>query len=254
MGMEGQAKGTIGWEVLAYGSVESTNKTAAQLVEEGCAVHGTVVMAREQTAGRGQRGRSWHSEPGKDLTCTLVLQPRALLVQDQYQLSQLVSMALLDVLSPLMPGRVRIKWPNDILVDRLKLAGMLIKVDVAGSLVQTVLAGVGINVNSQGHEDGLMATSLLAETGRPQGLEDLLGSICHCLDARWKRWEQGDGSVLHGFRDLLWARGRWTEVVVDGALRQVRPMDVDTYGRLMVEEEDGRVVAYGTDRLRFGPR
>lgn len=253
-GMEEQSKRTMGREVLTFDSVESTNKTAAQLVEEGRAKHGTVVMAFEQTAGRGQRGRSWHSQPHKDLTFTLVMEPRALLVQDQYQLSQLVSLALVDVLSPLMPGRVRIKWPNDILVDRLKVAGILIKVDVAGSLVQSVLAGMGLNVNSLGHEDGLMATSLLAETGREHGLADLLRSICQCLDARWQRWEQGDGAALNGFSDLLWARGRWTEVLLDGAVRQVRPIDVDPYGRLMVEEQDGRVAAYGTDRLRFGPR
>ena len=98
----------------------------------------TVIVARTQTAGIGQRGNHWEAEPGKNLTFSLVLKPKWLPIADQYQLTKAVSLGITDYLMPLIAeghGRVRIKWPNDIYVDDKKICGILITHRIAGGQI-----------------------------------------------------------------------------------------------------------------------
>lgn len=244
----------IGHPILAFDTLESTNKTAAELLNLSKVQHGAVILAREQTAGRGQRGRSWISEPGDDLMMSVVLKPARLRADEQFALGKVAALAVAEVLRALVPGDVRIKWPNDILVDRLKIAGILIKNEVVGELVQSSVVGIGINANSHDFPETLVATSVLLESGRKVDLAVLLDQMCKTLDRRWKAYEAGGEGLAEEYVGQLWARGRWAELVLDGLPVMGRPMDVDRHGRLIVELEGGEVAAYGLDRLRFAPR
>lgn len=106
------------------------------------APHGLAVMAREQTAGRGQRGNSWEAEPGMNITLSLMLRPQGLHPGRQFVISQAVSLAIVDLLDTLVPGRkVSIKWPNDIYIDDRKVCGILIENSITGLSITRCIVG-----------------------------------------------------------------------------------------------------------------
>ena len=131
-----------GWRLVALDSVGSTNDEAAALSDAG-ATEGTVVWARRQTGGRGRRGRSWASPPGNLYTST-ILRPRCPAARAA-ELGFACALAVADIVAP--DRAVRVKWPNDVLVDGGKVAGILLESAIAGGgAVEHVIAGVGINI------------------------------------------------------------------------------------------------------------
>lgn len=131
-----------GWTLVALGSVGSTNDEAARLAEAGAA-EGTVVWAREQTGGRGRRGRHWSSPVGNLYTST-ILRPDC----QASRATELGFVAALAVADVVPAGReTRVKWPNDVMVDGGKVAGILLESSIGqGGVVEHVIAGIGINV------------------------------------------------------------------------------------------------------------
>lgn len=129
-------------------SCASTNAVLAAMADAG---HGTVVAAREQTAGRGQRGNSWEAEPGRNLTFSILLRPEATPAARQFELSMAVALAVADAVDAMLPGGLRaaVKWPNDIYVGDRKICGILIENRLSGNRIESAIAGIGINVNQQ---------------------------------------------------------------------------------------------------------
>lgn len=249
----------IGQRFIELPSVGSTNKFAADLLAAGAAVHGTVILAHEQTEGRGQRGRSWTSAPGLDIATSVVLLFDGWPVAHQFALSKVAALAVHDVVADALRSRgsadgVRIKWPNDILVDSRKVAGILIQNEVLGGAVKSAVVGIGINVNCDALDPALKATSLRMATGRHHDRMALLEQLCQRLEHWLDAMLRGDEALDHRYRDLLWARDGQAQFELDGAPMQGRPLDVDSTGRLLVRTADGRVEAHGLDRLRFAAR
>jgi BirA family transcriptional regulator, biotin operon repressor / biotin---[acetyl-CoA-carboxylase] ligase len=251
----------IGDPIIRLGSVDSTNKYAAEALEQGSIGHGTVILAHEQTHGRGQRGRIWKSGTGLDIALSLVLKPGAMRADEQFVLAKMAALAVHDVVAEVIRlnaglggSAVRVKWPNDVLVDRRKVAGILIENELNGSTVKHAIIGIGVNVNSSDLDAEFNATSLRSETGMMQDVEELTERLCHRLDHYWQRIEAGDMAWQMAYTERLWSRDRFTSMTLDGEHVSARPMDVDPNGRLIVEQEDGSVNAFGLDRLRFGER
>lgn len=240
--------------MIMLGSVPSTNKTAAELIRLSKVQHGAVIVANEQTQGRGQRGRSWHSRPDLDLTFSIVLLPDGLLAEEQFMLSKVAALAVRDTVSFYCAWEVRIKWPNDVLVDRRKVAGILIECELEGDRLRSVVVGIGINVNSSEFDEGLAATSLRMEHGAPLVREQVLDRVLERFEHYHGMLRSGREQLSEAYRQWLWARGRWADLLLDGEAVSGRPMDVDPHGRLLVEFEDGKVAVHGLDRLRFAPR
>ncbi|MBP6312252.1 MAG: biotin--[acetyl-CoA-carboxylase] ligase [Flavobacteriales bacterium] len=244
----------IGNQFIELASTESTNKSAAELISLSKLRHGAVILAHDQTTGRGQRDRVWQSSPGLDLTFSIAVQPTGLRVEEQFVISKMIALAVHHVVQKVLKRDVRIKWPNDILVDRRKVAGILIQNELQGDKVGWSIIGVGLNVNSRGFEEYLLATSLSMEAGRNFDRMEILEAICLRLEELWEKWKNGERGIAEEYADQLWSKGRWAYVELDGKQTQVRPMEVDHTGRLLVEHDDGRVGAYGSDGLRFAPR
>ncbi len=251
----------IGQELITLDSVDSTNKHAAGLLAQGKVSHGAVILAHEQTAGRGQRGRIWRSGAGLDLTVSVLLHFEQLKASDQFALAKIAALAVHDVVSGAMKVAVdrsneitRIKWPNDVLVDRRKVAGILIKNEVVGGLVMNSILGIGINVNSGDLDAEFNATSLRMETGLEHDRMALLEELCQRLEERLEGWHKDPDALGRAYTALLWSRGRYADLELDGQPFSARPMDVDEDGRLLVEDEDGKVRVFGYDRLRFAAR
>lgn len=126
----------------------STNAELRRLQMEGSLPEGSVVMAEFQIAGRGQVGNSWHSARGKNLLLSFLLYPHSVKAKDQFIISQIVSMALKNVLDGYM-SNVTIKWPNDIYWNDKKIAGILIENSLSGQHIEHTIVGIGLNVNEK---------------------------------------------------------------------------------------------------------
>ena len=129
----------------------STNTLMGRMDAAGRLPHGFALLAREQTAGRGQRGNSWEAEPGMNVTMSVMLRPRGVEARRQFVVSEAVALAVADVaadiLGPAHGAEVSVKWPNDIYVADRKLCGILIENTLSGSSIVRSIAGVGLNVN-----------------------------------------------------------------------------------------------------------
>lgn len=245
---------SFGDHLLTFEEVDSTNKTAAELLSLSKADHGTVILANSQTDGRGQRGASWTSSAGQDITLSLIVKPRALRADAQFALSKVTALAVCDTVRAHVNEEVRIKWPNDILIDRRKISGILIKNEVVGELVMSSIIGIGLNVNNTDLHPDHVATSLALETGKTFDRMEVTRHLLDRFQHWWDKWNNSRGEGLVSYSDRLWTRGRWVEMTLDGEPIKARTMDVDEHGRLIIEREDGHVAAYGLDRLRFAKR
>lgn len=142
-------------------------------------------MAENQYEGRGQLHNTWLSESGKNLTFSVLLSPGFLQIAQQFELNKAISLAVVDVLSPLLGPNVRIKWPNDILVDNQKIAGILIENIVQGSRWKHAVIGIGLNVNQTDFPEGLNATSVRNILQRDCDLNQLLADLCRAIEVRY---------------------------------------------------------------------
>lgn len=165
----------IGRKLIHLESVDSTNNYTANLVKSQGLASGTVILADEQFAGKGQRGTEWSVEPGMNLTFSVYLELANLSVDNQFDLSKLVALSICHFLEKL-GLRPEIKWPNDILVKGRKISGVLIENSIAGKGPIRSVIGVGVNVNQMrfGKFD---ATSIQCELGQFYPVRDALLSF-----------------------------------------------------------------------------
>ena len=144
---------------------ESTNSFLHEQLMSEKLPEGSVVTADYQTKGRGQRGSSWQSEAGENLLMSIVVYPDFLKASEAFVLSKCIALATCDLLAD-YSNQVRIKWPNDILIEGKKVAGILIENILRGADIYATIAGIGINFNQQVFEVGLnSATSVFINSG-----------------------------------------------------------------------------------------
>ena len=209
-------------------------------------VEGTAISAREQTAGRGQIGRSWHATPGLNLTTSVIFYPRFLPADRQFRFSQAVSLAVADTVMAHLPHRadaVRIKWPNDIYVADRKIAGILIQNGVQGRHLGYSVAGIGLNVNETDFPAGLPnPTSLAREAGRPFALESVANDLYRYLEQRYlAARSRRDEDDERRYGQLLYRMGRPSYFRrEDGSRFRGTIVHVDARGRLLIDSERGR--------------
>lgn len=184
----GEAAGQPG--IARWRVVDSTQDIAFRLAETGAA-DGSAVVAESQRAGRGRRGRTWCDEPGASLLCSILVRPR--LLPAQWPLLSLVAgVAVARAIERAAGLASRLKWPNDVLVDGRKVAGILLESRLAP--VPAVVVGVGINVGQEGFSPGLAATatSIRLHTGCPVDREALLATLLEEFGV-WRRRLEDEG-------------------------------------------------------------
>lgn len=176
--------------------------------------HGTALAAHEQTAGRGQRGNHWESEPQKNLTFSVLLRPRILVAARQFEISQIVSIAITKVLRRCLESdEIKIKWPNDIYYKDKKLCGTLIENTITGVNIDRSIVGIGINVNQEKFvSDAPNPISLRNITNKTFDLDYLLEDILTQIVSDFDEYERNPQPTLlaANFRRMLWrGEGFW---------------------------------------------
>ncbi len=241
-------EGSICRKVIYCEQVDSTNTKAKQLAEIG-EPEGTLVVAEEQTAGKGRRGRGWVSEPGVGVWMSLILRPE-LAPEESSCITLVTALAVAEGISKTCGLAARIKWPNDIILNGKKVCGILTEMSSEREYIHYVVVGVGINVNTRSFPDEscTKATSLFIEKG---GKVDRQALIAACMESFGKYYGQylkmGNMTLLQEEYDRLLINRDREVRVFHGVKEEVDQEQIETgiargitpEGALLVETKDG---------------
>lgn len=233
---------TIGRRIEYHEEVESTNTEALHLAQQG-AEEGTVVIAEAQSAGRGRLNRSWESPPSMNLYLSVVLRPD-IPAASASLIPLMVGVAVADVISQYCPGKVRLKWPNDILIDGKKICGILTEMRTKADRVAFIIAGIGVNLNMQKlhfpRELRETATSLRIETALDIDRVDFAVRLFDIL-GNWYRVFLNGGAAAIREKWLRYAElvGKRVEVVFKETVQHGTVSGLDENGALLLEGETG---------------
>jgi BirA family transcriptional regulator, biotin operon repressor / biotin---[acetyl-CoA-carboxylase] ligase len=230
----------VGKNLVFVPECHSTNTLAMELSQRGSIADGTVIITDNQQAGRGQRGNQWISEPGKNLTFSVVLKPGFIKADQQFRLTQVISLAVTDYLKNRLDATIKIKWPNDILVNQLKTCGILIENSLSGDTIQFVVVGIGLNVNQISMPNN-KATSLKQETGKDYILENELQLLLQAIEVRYVQLREGKINLLENdYLINLYRKGELHGFnTMDGVLKGMIE-GVDQRGRLVLQTSEGK--------------
>lgn len=240
----------IGINIVCLGETGSTNEDAYKLAEEG-ALEGTVVFAESQFRGKGRLGRRWESPQGVNLYCSIILRPPIPPVR-AFQMTFLSSVAVARAIISTTSLNPFIKWPNDLIINNRKVAGLLNEMSGETDKINFIILGIGVNINMSSPQfpEGLRhpASSLFLESGRPVKRTDFAKVLMEELDRLY------DSYLSHGFAPV---REEWLslcnsvdrEVMVAFHDQRIRgtAKGIDNEGALLVQLPEGK-----TERVLAG--
>lgn len=235
-------------------STNSTNTYLAELSRERLLSEGSLVMAGEQMAGRGQGGTSWQSEKDKNLLASFLFYPDFLTSSDMFLLSKFFSLGIASALEKLTGEIISIKWPNDIYYKYKKLGGILIENTLAGNAIAVSICGLGLNVNQDHFPDTLPnPVSLKQITRKMHDLDEVKNVICNEVEAKYLILKSGQHHVISDqYIKKLYLYNKWSLYTdVEGKFTG-RIIGVERSGRLLLEKEDGKIYSYDLKEIRFG--
>lgn len=188
----------VGQNIVALKRVDSTNNYLKNELSNSTPLpEGTVILAEEQFAGRGQVNNIWYSEPGKNLTFSLLLLPAFLSPEKQFLLNQSISLAINDTLATIIGSEVKIKWPNDIYVKNDKLGGILIENSIRGSALKHAVIGIGLNINQTIFSSDIKnVTSLKKILHQDYDILLLLNELCKSIENRYLQLRSGNFNLI----------------------------------------------------------
>ncbi|TNE55155.1 MAG: biotin--[acetyl-CoA-carboxylase] ligase [Bacteroidetes bacterium] len=235
----------VGKVYLHFDELPSTNDHARILLAKSKPAEGMVIRADSQSAGRGQYGSPWLSQPGKNLLLSVILYPLWLPVPKVFLLSKAVALAVYDTVSAFSgsPSGTRIKWPNDILLDGRKVAGILIQNTFSNSNIQAAIVGIGLNVNQNTFPPELpQAGSLAMACGHEINLETVADLLYERLEKRYLQLKNGAIQALEAEYATQLAGMGETRTFTDqaGNTFQGRITEVENDGHLIVETGQGK--------------
>ena len=231
----------------------STNSYLRELImREKEQPEGTVVITDYQTAGRGQKGNSWESERGKNLTFSILLHPNHIPPGKQFILSQLISIAIVGVLKK-YDRHFTIKWPNDIYWKEKKIAGMLIEVDLTGSSLSNAIIGIGININQRHFKsDAPNPVSLTQITGKEHNLSELLEKILDSIVDEYNKYTPDNEEEIRQKYMALLFRNKgvypylYGEEIFNASIEGIEPN-----GQWILKKENGSIHTFAFKEISF---
>lgn len=216
-------------------------------------VEGDIILAERQTAGRGQRGHTWESALGENLTFSLLLEPLFLSPSEQFLISECVALGVCDAL--LHYGiEAQIKWTNDIYVGDKKLAGILIEHKLQGSALARTVAGIGLNVNQKAFSDDLPNPISMAQAAdREFDREEVLQTVATSLMARYEQLREGGAKELQAdYHQRLYRLGQeHCYALPDGSRFRGIIRGVEPTGALRIENERGELLSFLFKEVEF---
>lgn len=233
----------MGRQIRYFSRIDSTNQYAKRIAEEG-APDGTLIIADEQTAGKGRSGRTWVTPPAEAIAFTLLLRPE--LSPDRISMVTLVmGLAVTNAVNSLYGVSAGIKWPNDVVIKGRKLCGILTEMSAEVRQVNYIVIGVGINANLTSFPEEIreIATSLRLELSRDINRAELIARVMAEFERLYAEFEvQGDlGAVMQEYNELCLNAGSKVRVLDPNGEYTGTSRGINSMGELLVETEDGKM-------------
>lgn len=238
--------GVFGQRVVSYEITDSTNTRAKQFAEEG-AVHGTLVVANMQTAGKGRRGRSWQQEEGSVIAMSLLLRP-TFSPDKASMLTLLAAHSVAGAIEAVTGLPAAIKWPNDIVINRKKTVGILTEMSlgVEQAAIDYIVIGIGINVNNTTFPEEIrdMATSLYLEKGERVSRSALIAESMRRLEVDYEAFLKTEdlSAILPDYNAHLISMNKEVRVLDPKGEYTGISRGMDAQGELLVERADGEII------------
>lgn len=232
----------LGRKAYCYSRVGSTNELAMRLGQQG-AEEGVVIMANEQTKGKGRFGRNWISPRMEGIWMSLILRPEPGL-KPVTALSLVAAYSVAIALREVVGIRAVIKWPNDVRVGEKKICGILSELSKDAKGSQFVVLGIGMNVNQSGFSRDLeqIATSVRIETGKSVQRLPLVRKLLEKLEEFYFQCKKdGFSEILKRVREISSLMGKRVELSLGGKTVSGYVQDIDDMGRLIIRTDDGRI-------------
>ena len=236
-------------QIIKLDATDSTNTYLKNLALLQVLQDFTVVHAHLQYAGRGQRGAEWISDPGKNLTFSVLKKHRSLPARMQFSITMIVSLGVFSALKQLNVPSLYVKWPNDILSGNSKICGMLIENLTSGQHIQSSIVGIGLNVNQLDFKGLQQVSSLRLLTGQPLDLEEVLQLLLIHLKESFTKFETAPyAEIRDAYEELLFRKDKPSTFknkqgeLFMGFIRGVSPE-----GKLQVELEDEQLKQFDQD-------
>ncbi len=248
-------KSIFSGNIILYESAESTNRTAREIAKKG-GQEGTIVLAEEQTSGRGRMDRKWISPPYENLLFTIILRPE-INIENLFILTMTFSVAVIEAINEEANILPMIKWPNDIYMEDGKLGGILTEFSVKGDIPEYVVIGLGLNVNWSPEKNSEIlypSTNIRKESGKEISRNRLLVNILKRFESCYNKVISGQWKDLHNkWNNLSMVTGK--EVTISGynKIKEGTAMGIDEKGALILRCRDGNEVRIlsGDVSLRF---
>ena len=244
---------SFGQSLIELEEVDSTNSYASRILLLNQLADGTVIMAHSQRSGRGQRGSTWESDPGTNLLVSYIFYPRFISAEDHFSLNQILCLSIYEFIKSKVTQPVSIKWPNDIMVNDSKIAGLLIETVVRGSKIHQCIAGIGINVNQTIFMDYIPpAISLSLLNKKNYVLKDCLSYLNECLNKWYAILTVGNRKkIKETYANALYRKGvlAWYETgnkKFKGTIHSTM-----SHGELVIIQEDGFEYVFKNKEVKY---
>ena len=237
------------FRVREYEELGSTN-TEAERVGWSELEDKMVILTYRQTQGRGQVGNHWESEPGKNISMTVVFKPRELPAGQQFAVSMVIALGTYDFISRYV-GECSVKWPNDIYVGDRKISGILIEHSIMGRYVGGSLCGIGVNINQERFlSDAPNPVSLFQLIGEEIPVEQALEELLDCIGKRYEMIRDYEG-LERDFLKVLYRREGVYDWEDEEGMFQASVRGVNEFGQLILVDERGTERVYGFKEVAY---
>lgn len=241
----------LGKDIQFLPVCHSTNDIALRLVREKQAMEGTIVICTDQIRGRGQRGNTWETQAGKNLTFSLVLKPDFLDLTDQFYLNMTISNAIRKIFAEYVSD-IQVKWPNDLVVPGFgKIGGILIENILGPKRWEFAIVGIGLNIN-QDLFSNPQATSLRQLTGSEFDLEEIFRLLIFQIEQMYIRLRQNALSAIkRDYLRQLYLWDQWEIFETKTGIHRGKISGIDPQGRLELTLENGELQFFDFKEIRF---
>lgn len=245
----------VGINHHVFEELPSTNTYAISFASKNKPPHGTVITAYHQVAGRGQYGSTWNSSANENIASSIILYPKNLPANRQFDLSKAIAIAVRDVVAYYLPDRtISVKWPNDIYIDDKKVCGILIQNILSGKFINTAIVGIGININQSAFSENLPnPTSIFLEKGATINVEEARQLLFNSIEFWYQLLDNNTMTPIHQYYyQYLYRRGISSSFIVTATDEQFTGVitGVDHIGQLTIEE-NGKIRRFDFKEVRI---
>jgi len=238
-------------KVIFVEETDSTSSLLKRIASEKLPEEGTVVMTNFQTSGKGQRGNSWESAPGKNLTFSIILYPYFVEAGKPFIISQLTALAIKSVLDK-YASDVKIKWPNDIYWKDKKICGTLVENDIMGNSVSQSVIGIGININQEIFvSNAPNPVSLKQITGNDYDINSILNEVISNLLSLYDLSKKTPDAVIARYKQALYRNTGFHTFNDSEGNFLAEIYDIDPSGLLILKTSDGDLRKYAFKEVRY---